>query len=814
MHNHNNSMKTIFKMTKNGVMMMAMVAFSLLGNAQAILPTSWNFDVTAPEGWTESLQTGTTRYAGGQVGQACKLDQTNDYVMLHFAEEPGALSYYLKGQNSGGAWQGTFTIEESADGGSYTALHTYVNGDTPTSAFTQFSDMPAASTRYIRFYYTNKVSGHNMGLDEVTLGVPTASAAQEINITQGASNVPSGFTYSIGNAASTTFTIENVGLSTTLGITSIELSGADAAQFSISGIPTTVAAGSSADFTLDFTPAGTGSRFATITVTNDDATESSYVINIYAIAGSLASEPTASATSLTFPNLESYDFNVSFNAATPAADSYVVLRKKGSPVTEMPTDGNAYVKGQWIGGSQVVYVGDAGIFNSRSVELGTTYHFAVFSENGPMGYQNYLTTSSLTGSVTTPGTSIGSTYSGVDHTSPAFVSQLTSAMNPGDYFQIYYSNYINTLITNFYAKDTVVGGQPQNYVECQYSGFPYVYPSGFQWSGSGDAVLSREHAYPQSWMPTYFDADFDDSPAVSDLHNLHPVLQDDCNAVRSNYPYGEVVAASTTFMETSRGTNGIGQTVYEMQPSFKGNAARSIMYHAVKNNTAENDFSLPEQISLTIPYGQDEYVLKQWHFNDLPDSYEKTRNEYIESEQHNRNAFIDSITFPCYIRFSNLTKWQPQFTVSGALLTAVDPGMNYQWSLNGAAIDGANSSTYTATQTGTYSVAVQQFSQCPTIASQGTSVTVIGVDELSNNVTASFYPNPSNGAFTVNVSSKVSGPVQVRISDIAGKLVHSTNHIVVTGDNKFDLNLNVPAGIYTAEIVAGGTKQTSRIIIK
>jgi len=87
--------------------------------SQAILPASWNFDVAAPTGWSESLGASNTRYANGLSGQACRLDATADFVLLQFAEEPGSLTYNLKGQNSGGAWQGTFTIEESADG-----LHT------------------------------------------------------------------------------------------------------------------------------------------------------------------------------------------------------------------------------------------------------------------------------------------------------------------------------------------------------------------------------------------------------------------------------------------------------------------------------------------------------------------------------------------------------------------------------------------------------------------------------------------------------------------------------------------------------------------
>ncbi|MFN9800979.1 MAG: hypothetical protein ACK54P_13270, partial [Bacteroidota bacterium] len=235
-----------------------------------------------------------------------------------------------------------------------------------------------------------------------------------------------------------------------LSINDITLSGADAAQFSIIPVGnSTVAAGASEDFTLNFTPVGEGSRFCTITIDNNDASEGQYVINIYAIAGSFASEPTDQAASISFPNLVSWDYNVNFTAGNPAAEQYLVLRRKGAAVTSTPADGTTYVKGEWIGNAQVVYTGSAGSFNAREVEVSTSYHFAVFAFNGPSGFENYLTDSPLTGVASTPAPAIGNYYQGVDHTEDTFVADLITALNPSNYFQIFYSNYISTLINRF-----------------------------------------------------------------------------------------------------------------------------------------------------------------------------------------------------------------------------------------------------------------------------------------------------------------------------------------------------------------------------
>ena len=88
---------------------------------------------------------------------------------------------------------------------------------------------------------------------------------------------------------------------------------------------------------------------------------------------------------------------------------------------------------------------------------------------------------------------------------------------------------------------------------------------------------------------------------------------------------------------------------------MKGNTARALMYQAVSYNGQSGLWAFPDQISFTIPYGQDAEVIKNWHFQDLPDNYEIARNEYIYSIQGNRNPFVDSVNFACYIDFSNMS---------------------------------------------------------------------------------------------------------------------------------------------------------------
>ena len=103
---------------------------------------------------------------GSDYGSAplLKFDGTGDYVIIHFNGEPGMLSYDIKGNSYSG---GTFTVQESADGSAYTNIVGYTElGSEETKTHTL-----AATSRYVKFIYTEKVSG-NVALGNITISKP------------------------------------------------------------------------------------------------------------------------------------------------------------------------------------------------------------------------------------------------------------------------------------------------------------------------------------------------------------------------------------------------------------------------------------------------------------------------------------------------------------------------------------------------------------------------------------------------------------------------------------------------------------------
>ncbi|MGE3825816.1 MAG: endonuclease [Bacteroidia bacterium] len=717
--------------------------------AQAVLPTSFDFDETIPDGWTEALQGGNFRYATGQAGTACRLDETGDYVEVYLADVPGTVSYYIKGQGSA-VTNDTFNIQESANGTTWTNMRQLIGNQVDMAAYVQYNDQPAATSRYIRWYFKRKQSGKNISLDEITIAIPAPTNAQEIAVLFNGTAAPSNNPVVVGNATTHTIRIQNAGLADDLTVSGVTFSGAAAADYSIASlsVPFDVSAQNHVDLTLNFNAGGSGSRTATMTIANNDfnGDETSYTVELLGIGGNYATEPSAQASALSFTNVKSYKMTVGFTAALPAPENYIVLRKTGSAVTETPVDGTTYVAGDWVGGAKVMYVGNATSFSPREIIANTDFHYAVFAFNGPAGYENYLTTSPLAGNVTTPDGDIQNYYNGITATDANLLTLLQNTLSNGQN-QIYYSNYGSTIIRDFVERDTTDGAKVVN---CVYSNYAHIYTGNFNYD-----VISREHTYAHSWMDTW---PGEDGLEYSDLHNLFPAHQNNANAVRSNLPLDEVVTVTSTFLEGTYGKNAAGQDVYEPRDSHKGDAARAMFYMATRYNGTGGNWGFPNPISFTTDYGQNQDVLKAWHWQDPPSKWEIARNDYVESKQNNRNPFVDSVNFVCYINFDDMTY-------------IANPGVN----------------------------------PC--------SVTP-GFEE-TNVETFSVYPNPTAGEFGVNISLKENETVTVRISDVAGKTVYERNENLKAGNNRLMISSSrLSKGIYMLQLLSENTINTQKIVIK
>ncbi|MGE5363362.1 MAG: endonuclease [Bacteroidota bacterium] len=262
-------------------------------------------------------------------------------------------------------------------------------------------------------------------------------------------------------------------------------------------------------------------------------------------------------------------------------------------------------------------------------------------------------------------------YSTISTSDPGFITKLHNLIN--NHYQIYYSNFDETNIRNFASMANSDGTRS---VFCVYTNYEYKYTEPFAWG-----VMSREHTWCHSWMPTYPD---ESGKEYSDQHHLFPANQDNANGVRNNYPLGEVVTIISSFQEGKFGYDAAGNKVYEPRNAHKGDAARALFYMSVCYDGTGGRWTIPNS-----SMSQTQDVLKKWHKLDPPDQWEKDRNNYIYSIQNNRNPFVDHPEYADYIDFSSLTYY------SGSNQLATEPAYN----LSGLTVSGTTENAFTLSWT-------------------------------------------------------------------------------------------------------------------
>jgi LEA14-like dessication related protein len=129
--------------------------------------------------------------------------------------------------------------------------------------------------------YTFKIEGTGV----------VSGAAQEIDILGNGNSIPDNSTFTstsdftnlgdsfVGTPLVRTYTIKNTGTAT-LTIGAVTKAGTNSSEFVVSAISASITGGSQTTFTITFTPTGTGSRTATISIVTNDASENPYNFSI------------------------------------------------------------------------------------------------------------------------------------------------------------------------------------------------------------------------------------------------------------------------------------------------------------------------------------------------------------------------------------------------------------------------------------------------------------------------------------------------------------------------------------------------------
>lgn len=138
-------------------------------------------------------------------------------------------------------------------------------------------------------------------------------------------------------------------------------------------------------------------------------------------------------------------------------------------------------------------------------------------------------------------------------------------------------------------------------------------------------IINTEHTWPQSKFTEKYSKDMQ----KSDLHHLFPT-DNQMNAVRGNYPFGEVVAPTKSLKcnNVLFGKSDLGEEkTFEPPEWHKGNVARALFYFSVR-------------YEVDIDENQ-EKTLRLWNQLDPVDEEEARLNNRIHEIQHTRNPFVD-----------------------------------------------------------------------------------------------------------------------------------------------------------------------------
>lgn len=187
-------------------------------------------------------------------------------------------------------------------------------------------------------------------------------------------------------------------------------------------------------------------------------------------------------------------------------------------------------------------------------------------------------------------------------------------------------------------------------------------------------------------------------------------------------------------------------------------------------------------------------------------------NPYSTSSISNGDAFTVKLTSNALcanptqvtsspVSITVITVTTPVISQNGNTLTSNSASGN-QWYFNGNPISGAIGQSYTATQTGNYTVKATDANSCVSLQSNSVYVNITGIEDLTLE-SISVYPNPATSQLFIETNGIP--VIEINIYNTTGSLVSQTKQMQT---KSIDIT-QLAAGVYIAEIKtkAGSVKR-------
>lgn len=141
----------------------------------------------------------------------------------------------------------------------------------------------------------------------------------------------------------------------------------------------------------------------------------------------------------------------------------------------------------------------------------------------------------------------------------------------------------------------------------------------------------------------------------------------------------------------------------------------------------------------------------------------------------------------------------PTATISesnGVLTANVSGNVGYQWNLDGIAIAGANQSTYTPTETGDYTVTVNNENGCESTSAPYSFIVSSVINAALDNA-ISIYPNPINTHLSIDFGATKLSKLTYRVVNVAGQTLQTRTPVNAIETIDFS---RYAAGVYIIQI--------------
>ncbi len=191
-------------------------------------------------------------------------------------------------------------------------------------------------------------------------------------------------------------------------------------------------------------------------------------------------------------------------------------------------------------------------------------------------------------------------------------------------------------------------------------------------------------------------------------------------------------------------------------------------------------------------------------------SLSPTANTYYNVAVSDANACVGRDTILVTV---NAVPNTPNVSINGFILTSSGTNVTWQWYLNGVAIVGATSQSYTVTQNGNYTVVTTNTAGCSSEISAPISITTVAVENALS-LGINVYPNPlGEEALQIVFENASLNHCSVEIIDASGKSIFSESikNIAQNQVLSFDLN-GIASGVYFVKITTEKGNQITKLV--